>query len=74
MERAATATTAAIPSISVFTDCGSKTLVMRVPYEFAAKMVASVPMCEEKETLVKWLGRQSSPDLKKELRKYKVEV
>lgn len=61
-----------VPQISVFTDCGSKSVVMRIPYEFAAMMVASAPMCSEKAELVKWLKRQSSPDLKEMMKKYNV--
>ena len=61
-----------VPRISVFTDCGSKSVVMRVPYEFAAMMVASAPECGEKIELIKWLRRQSSPDLKEMMKKYNV--
>jgi hypothetical protein len=61
-----------VPRISVFTDCGSKSVVMRIPYEFAAMMVASAPACSEKTELIKWLGRQSSPDLKEMMKKYNV--
>lgn len=61
-----------VPQISVFTDCGSKSVVMRIPYEFAAMMVASAPECGEKIELTKWLSRQSSPDLKEMMKKYNV--
>ena len=61
-----------VPQISVFTDCGSKSVVMRIPYEFAAMMVASAPECGEKIELIKWLSRQSSPDLKEMMKKHKV--
>lgn len=61
-----------VPRISVFTDCGSKSVVIRIPYEFASMMVAAAPECDEKTELIKWLGRQSSPDLKEMMKKYNV--
>lgn len=54
-----------IPQISVFTDCNSKSLVMRLPYKFAVEIISTAKDCEEKQEVIKWLNRQSSPELKK---------
>ena len=55
----------AIPKISVFTDCGEESLVLRLPYEYACKLIFNSCDCEEKKEVVKWLKRQGSPKLKK---------
>lgn len=58
--------------ISIFTDCNSNNLVMRVPYHIAVEMIFNLHDCKEKDELMKWLGRQSSPKLKKEVDNYAI--
>lgn len=41
-----------VPKISCFADCGSECLVLRVPYELAVEMVASLPEGNSKEQLL----------------------
>lgn len=54
-----------VSHISVFTDCDSKSLVMRLPYRFAVEIISCAEDCDEKQEVIKWLNRQSSPELKK---------
>ena len=62
----------AIPQISVFSDCGSMGLIMRIPYDYACKMISSSPDCKEKTEVIKWLKRQPSPMLKKKMKEYNI--
>ena len=61
------------PQISVFSDCDSRCLVMRVPYEYACQMIAATAKCDEKAELIKWMRRQKSPYLKETMKEYHIE-
>ena len=59
-------------NIVVYNDCGSEGLIMRIPYDYACKMISSSPNCEEKTEVIKWLKRQPSPILKQKMKEYKI--
>ena len=46
--------------ISVFVDCDSESLVMRVPYELAADLIANCPPSDDLKELREWLLRASA--------------
>ena len=59
-------------NVSVHNDCGGEGLIMRIPYEYACKMISSSPNCKEKVEVIKWLKRQQSPILKKKMKEYNI--
>ena len=55
--------------MSAFVDCASQSIVLRVPYELAVKMLTNCPDCADKEELMKRIDVASrrSPILSKML-------
>ena len=50
---------------TAFTDCGSETVVIRIPYAFCVELVKNAPETEGRRILVEKLKRCRSTALKK---------
>lgn len=46
--------------MSAFVDCDSGSVVMRVPYELAAQMLANCPPSDDREELLTWIIRAAA--------------
>ena len=42
-------------NFSAFADCNSETVVMRMPYAFAATLIKNCPPSQERAELIRWL-------------------
>lgn len=47
-------------NVSAFVDCNAESVVMRVPYELAAEMLANCPPSEDLKELSRWIIRAAA--------------